>query len=427
MFPRLFKIGLAALALTAVGLPAPAQGDRTIEVIDLQGLLDDRGLEFLVDTIHDAEEAGDVELIILQMDVPAVVGSDDLYRLAEAAIAEASIPLVAWLGPAPAQVSGGGLGLALAADLVGAAPGVDVGYWNDGADFGESPRSIPEAIRVAGLDSKMVSATDPVDGVIAMVQTGTSSLRQFALLLDGREVGGVTLSTVRPFEGQDGTEGVTLLPTVIREAGYFTKLLGIAHRPEAAFFFLVGGLTVAAFEFYAIGPGLAAGVAAISLWLAAAGIVVLPIRPLSLVLTLLAIWLLSVSYQRGGVVVLNAVGLVLLVFTGFWFIDGAPLVRPAPTGVILTVAAAAFFFLLAMPVVARSRFSTMTIGRSGLIGKEGTATTGLSPDGEVEIEGAHWKATSHREAGIKAGDEVTVLGIDGWFLEVEPKVAKKLE
>jgi membrane protein implicated in regulation of membrane protease activity len=48
------------------------------------------------------------------------------------------------------------------------------------------------------------------------------------------------------------------------------------------------------------------------------------------------------------------------------------------------------------------------------------ATSDLLPDGEVEVEGARWKATSHREAGIKAGDPVMVDGVDGWFLDVSP-------
>ena len=64
-----------------------------------------------------------------------------------------------------------------------------------------------------------------------------------------------------------------------------------------------------------------------------------------------------------------------------------------------------------MPTVARSRFSTQTIGRESLIGRPGVAASDLTPDGEVEIDGATWRATSHREAGITKGDPVTVLGV----------------
>ena len=85
----------------------------------------------------------------------------------------------------------------------------------------------------------------------------TAAPRQIGQLLDGREftIRGdtVELSTVREFEG-----GVTNLVTVIREPDTVDQFFRLAATPEAAYFFLVAGLTVSAFEFYAIGPGIAA-------------------------------------------------------------------------------------------------------------------------------------------------------------------------
>ncbi|MDH5615987.1 MAG: nodulation protein NfeD, partial [Acidimicrobiia bacterium] len=78
------------------------------------------------------------------------------------------------------------------------------------------------------------------------------------------------------------------------------------------------------------------------------------------------------------------------------------------------------FFLVAMPTVARSRFSTPTIGRDSLIGRIGTAVTEVAPEGAVEIDGARWRALGHRESGIGAGDSVKVVGIEGIFLQIEP-------
>ena len=54
-----------------------------------------------------------------------------------------------------------------------------------------------------------------------------------------------------------------------------------------------------------------------------------------------------------------------------------------------------------------------------LAGMTGTAMTEFLPDGEVEVGGARWSATAHREAGIAEGDAIVVAGIDGLFLEVE--------
>ena len=81
----------------------------------------------------------------------------------------------------------------------------------------------------------------------------------------------ITVETLVPFE-----DGVTLEEVTFRQPGLATRFWRLAATPEAAFFFLVLGLTIASFEFFAIGPGVAAGVAAISLLLAGWGIVTPP-------------------------------------------------------------------------------------------------------------------------------------------------------
>jgi membrane protein implicated in regulation of membrane protease activity len=87
---------------------------------------------------------------------------------------------------------------------------------------------------------------------------------------------------------------------------------------------------------------------------------------------------------------------------------------------VASILAVLFFFLLAMPTVGRARFSTPTMGRDYLIGRRGNARVDLTPDGVVDVDGAQWPATTHREAAIHAGEPVTVTGVVGWQLEVEP-------
>jgi membrane-bound ClpP family serine protease len=57
-----------------------------------------------------------------------------------------------------------------------------------------------------------------------------------------------------------------------------------------------------------------------------------------------------------------------------------------------------------------------------MIGETGTALVDFDPDGLVEVRGARWKGTAHREAGISSGDTIEVTGVDGLFLEVDRKV-----
>lgn len=390
-------------------------------MLDVSGPLDDRLAEFVIDAVDAASDAGTVELLILQIDSPGAVASEDAMRRLASVVADPPLPLVAWVGPAPGVVQGGVAQIFSLAPLRAAAPGVGIGLWEPTL-AGSTPGFLiaePPSPEYIG-DVVEVSAGKPVAGLVDMVSDETASVRQLAQLLDGTEVGGVQVETVTPFVSDDGTEGVTLLTTVIRQPGLWDRFLRLASTPEATFFFIVVGLTIAAFEFYAIGPGIAAAVAAVSLLIGGYGLATLPFRWWALLLTVAAVLVMAISYQLGGVLLFTWLGLVALTVAGFMLGDMAPQITPGIPSVLLTVAGAAFFFLLAMPTVARSRFSTLTIGREALIGRKGIAVSDLAPDGEVEVEGARWRATSHREAGIKAGDQVVVVGVDGWYLEVDP-------
>ena len=403
-------------AFLASSLAVAQTEPRTADVIDLSGVWDERIIEFAIDSIEAAAASGSVEYVVLAIDSEGVVaGPEQLAELAEL-VANPPLPVVTWIGAAPARAYGGAAQVALAADVVLAAPGSEIGYLEPtiAGDDDSAP-----VIDLAGL-TDFVDAAALVDDTDLFDEVGSESAapRQVGQYLNGREVaiadGFVVLQTVREFE-----DGVTNLETVIREPNLIDQFFRLAASPEAAFFFLVAGLTVAAFEFYAIGPGIAAGTAAVSLVLAGYGLAVLPVRWWAVVLAVLSVLLMAWSYQRGGIFLFTTVGIVGLAVAGFWFTDAAPQISPGIPGVLLTIGSAAFFFLLAMPTVARSRFSTQTIGREGLIGRVGQAVTALTPDGEVDIDGAVWRATSHREAGISPGDPIEVIGVEGWYLEVD--------
>jgi len=250
------------------------------------------------------------------------------------------------------------------------------------------------------------------------------TLRQFLQALDGRTFvtasGPVTVSTVREFE-----EGVTVRQVTFRKPGLVTRFFRLAVTPEAAFFFLVVGLAVVSFEFYALGPGVAAAVAALSLLLGGWGLVTLPVRWWAVVLVLVGWMLLTVSHQRGRSIPLLAVGVAALQFGGMALIDGQGQLDPRWWLVMLSVLAVLFFFLIAMPTVQRARLSTMTIGRDSMIGLTGRALGDFDPDGLVEVGGARWRATSHLEAGLVEGTEVVVTGVDGLYLEVDSTVTDR--
>ena len=82
--------------------------------------------------------------------------------------------------------------------------------------------------------------------------------------------------------------------------------------------------------------------------------------------------------------------------------------------VVLTTAAVAIF-LVSLVLRAHSRKSV--VGREGMVGLIGKATTDISTEGKVFVHGEIWNARS--ENPIKNGESVKVVGVAGMTLVVK--------
>jgi membrane-bound serine protease (ClpP class) len=411
---RLFLFGFLFVLIAP---SAVAQTDeRRLDVIDISGVLDNQAVSFLTESIHEAASRG-AEAAVIQLDSRAVVADEaDFGRLLEL-VASPPLPVIVWVGPAPAVAYGGAVDLLMAAPIGMAAPGTEVGYAEPAivtaphAAFSAEPEVVSDSV---------LTVENEIHGVVDSV---SPAIRQLVVGLDGVEVpfaGGSRQVSTLINNTPDSQVEVSHIPVTFHKPGYWARFLRLAVTPEAAFLFLMAGLTVAAFEFYAIGPGIAAAVAAISLFLASYGLATLPLRWWAVAMAVLGWALLTASYQRSGVAAVTALGSILTLGGGLWFVDGAPQISMNPVVTAVIVGVIVLFYTVAMPTVARSRFSTRTIGRDHLIGSQGTALVDFEPDGEVEVHGARWKASAHREARIRQGNPVRITEVDGLVLEVEP-------
>jgi membrane-bound serine protease (ClpP class) len=395
---RMILLGLGAVfAVTSCAEPTGGG----IDVVDVSGPLDASALEFVADSIEEAAEVGQ-ELVVVQLNSKAVLDRDTFDRLA-ALVESPPLPVAVWVGPSPAFAFGAAAELPdLASHAAIAPPNSVLGHFTP-AVLGEDGDRSDEEVVAEDSDLEL-----------------QPTIRQYLQDLDGatfETVGGpVEVSTLQEFG-----DGVTVKTATLRKPGLVTRFFRLAVTPEAAFFFLAIGLTIAVFEFYALGPGVAAGVAAISLILGGWGLLTLPANWWAVGLMLIAFLVLVSAYQRGGIVALTALGAGFLQVSGMFLIDGGGQIDPRWWLVLPTVLGVLFFFLLAMPTVQRARLSTETIGRDGLIGESGLALVDFDPNGLVEVRGARWRGTAHREAGIVSGDPVEVTGVDGLFLEVDKK------
>lgn len=393
---------LVLLFVVIPGIAAAQVGDAGIDVVDVSGPLDRSALEFMRDSIQDAAIDGQA-LVLLQVNSKAVLDGDAYDRLIDL-IKDPPLPVAAWVGPAPASALGGAELIVRSAGQAAIAPGSTWGKTNP-VVLGEQRAEIAGPGEALSADESGLELQP--------------TLRQYLQDLDGRTFptsgGPSTISTITEFG-----EGVTLRDVTFIKPGLATRFFRLAVTPEAAFLFLVVGLSIVTFEFFALGPGVAAGVAALSLIPAGWGLLNLPTRWWALLLVLAGWGLLTAAYQKGGFLSLAGLGAVLLQVGGMLLIEGQGQIDPRWWLVAPTVLAVLFFFLIAMPTVQRARLSTQTIGRDSLIGQAGSALADFDPDGVVEVAGARWKATAHREAGLHPGSPVVVTGVDGHFLEVEP-------
>lgn len=407
---------LVAAFLGLIAAPSGASG-ATVQVVEVNGPMDGRLIDFAVSSI----ESSDASLVVLELDATAVLdeGIEDLIDL----VAAPPVPVAVWVGPAPAVAHGGAAQLLLSAPIRGAAPEAVIGYAaptvagrQDTDTVVERFPDLPEDL----IDGRRV-VTEPIAAVVDVV---SPSIGQFVVGLDGTEVeidGEIVVLETARTEVEDGVEVVKPLGDVVfDEPGLLTRTLRVTIRPEAAFLFLVIGLALITFELYAAGPGVAAAVGALALFLAGYGLSVLPANWWAVAMAVIGLLLFTADVQRNAPSIAGVAGTGLLLGGGLTLVDGGRQLPISWWAVVLVVAGAALFYGFALTTVARARFSTATIGREHLIGSVGVAVGDFGPEGVVELQGARWKAVARRAADVRAGDALVVVGVDGVVLDVEP-------
>lgn len=416
---RLFLSMVLVLCGFGLALPAAAGGDTGVDVVVVDGSLDGRMTDFVIGAI----EGSDAQVVVIQLDSAATLDGDISALLA--AVESAPMPVAVYAGPDPAMVAGGALRLLASADVTGVAPGVILGPasptragdTSDATAIAAAHPDLPGAV-VEGS----VVVDDDLDGFFDFV---TPSIGQFVVGMDGFVVvhdGTQTvIETAVEEEAEDGVMRIVpSVPVTFIEPGLIDRTIRLGATPEAAFFFLVAGFALAAFEFYAVGPGLAAATAAFALLLGGYGVAILPVRWWAMALVPIGLLLYTIDFQRNDLGWKSVLGTGALLAGGLWFTDAAPQIDQSWWVVALVVLFAALWFGFALTTVVRARFSTQTIGRDHLVGLTGTAGSAIEPEGIVVVDGARWRARSSRVSGIAEGDPIRITAVEGIVLEVEP-------
>lgn len=404
-------------------------GFRGIDVVQIQGLIDPANAALIRDSIGAAERRA-ATAVVLQIDSSGAVGTDPvaLARVVRAA----RVPVVAWIGPSGASVRGGAQLVAQAAPIVSMAANARMGPLTPlrldrpGAALGAQelvalPIAPARAADVLRTDQQRLGATAALRERVA--DRVDNVLREVLQNLDGRTVttaAGPALLRVLAVDPKTGARNLNQ-DVRFRKLALSGQLQHTLASPWVAYFlFLVGGALVA-FEFFTISIGLAGGTGAVSLIGASYGFSVLPVRLGAVALLVLAIVGFSIDVQAGGLGPWTIIATAALVAGSIFLYDGGARLRPAWWTIVVVCLGVVLFMVGGMTAMLRSRFSTPTVGREGMIGELGSAEVAVAPDGVVRVRDALWRARTNRATPVGAGDTVRVVSVDGLVLEVEPE------
>ena len=404
---------------------AGAQGTPSVLVAKVDGSIDRTLASYLVDSIEEAERAGST--LVLQLDSAGTL-DQDAVALAER-IHEATVPVIVWVGPAPAKAAGAGLLFLYAASLGAVAPGAGVGPLEPLDLAGDEPEislSAVEELATGWVEERgretplsfpdrPVPARAALDGHIASV--AAVSIPDLLEQVDGRSVGTadgqVTLAT--EIATSETEPRVTVRFT---DLGPFDRVLHAAASPTWIYVLLVLGLAALAFEATQPGFGFAGFSGLGMLALAAYGLTVVPFSPLGLGLLLGGIGLLTLDVRLRRLGPLTATGMIGFVTGSFLVFGGvADEVDVSPWLIGSFAVAALLYWGFGLTVAVQSR-ERLTSTQRGLVGLVGEARGELKPDGPVFVKGALWRGRSS-DGPIPAGSRVRVRGVDGLILRVE--------
>ncbi len=403
-------VGLALALVTFGSAMASAQaattGDGTpagfVAVFKVSGLIDPVMANALHQAVHDAE-VQKAKALVLQVNSGGVVVSSASYANVLNQIAHSTVPTDVWIGPSGSRLTGPSAQLLGVARQVGMAPGSSVGDWGPPTPGVElNTQRLPLVLR------------DRVVGATAATKLGVTTrvaptLGDFVVHLPGVVTKTVTVGNERRLQ--------PVTQVQFSQLSLVDQLFHTVASPAVAYLLFGIGMALLIFDLFTAGVGVAGVVGAGCFILSCYGLAVLPTHWWGIALLVASMIAFAIDVQTGIPRFWTGAGLVLFVLGSLGLYSGVSL---SWIPLVVAIAGVALTFLMAMPAMVRTRFSTPTIGREWMIGEDGRAVTDISPDGTVQVREALWRAYTNRATPIAELDRVRVVGIEGLVLEVEP-------
>ena len=421
------KIILVILLLVpGVLLAAPDE----ILKIQIDGDINPLSAKFIIDNIERAAEE-EYEALLIQMDTPGglLSATQDIVK----AILEAEKPVIMYIAPSSAGAVSAGVFITMACHVAAMDEGTNIGAAHPVGIGGQQDTSKVMSEKVEnytvawarGIAEKRGRNADwAEDAVRKSVSIGEKEAVELNVvdfiaptqdsllaLIHGREV-----------ELADGDK--TILKTenvriVEREMNWRHRILYRISNPTVAYILLMLGIYGLFFELSNPGSIIPGVVGGIFIILAFMALQTLPVRSAGILLILFALVLFILEIKVTSYGILSIGGVVAMFLGSIMLFEEAPgFPFRVDWRIALTVALlSAGFFVFALGMALKIRFTQPTTGPEGLVGKVGIASSAISPQGTIRLGAEIWKAGSDEK--IKKGERVRILEVDGLELKVE--------
>ncbi|GGA66354.1 serine protease [Edaphobacter acidisoli] len=425
----LFAISLIVLALlTPLFANAAPQGE--VIKLTIHDTIQPISASYLQRGLDEAARRN-ARAVIVSLGTPG--GLLDSTRVMVQDIENSPVPVIVYISPTGARAGSAGFFILESADIAAMAPGTNAGASHpilEGQTMGPILKQKIENDAAAFLRSfterrgrNVTAAEDTVRNSKSYSDTEALNLHLIDLISpsDQSLLNSLDNRTIHRFNGATETLHTANAAIVTIEPSTRERLLSRLTNPNLAVLLLVVGGLLIYLEFNVPGTIVPGTLGTLFVLLALFGLDLLPIRHTAILLLIAAIVLMVLETKFASHGILALTGTIALVFGLATLVDAPiPQLRVhLATALGAGIGFGAISFGLAYLAFKAYRNKHL-MGPEALIGGTAITRTALAPTGQVEIRGELWQATLHGLPTLPKGATVTVKGVHGLNLTVEP-------
>lgn len=423
---------LASLLLSFAGL-ATAQatdvGETHVDLLTVKGAITPVVASYMERGIEMAEADG-AEALIIELNTPG--GSVSVMEGVVQRMAISRVPIVVYVYPQRAQAASAGTFVVLAAHVAAMAPQTTIGAASPVAGQGQELTETEQAKAINILVSLIKGLTErrgeeAAEWAEKAVREAVAATDQEALELGVVDFVVPTLDTLLQemdgFEVELPGQTVTLKTKGARmERIPMSPIESFLHTitdPNIAFILMTLGINGLIFELSSPGGYLAGVVGTICILLSLYALGVLNVNYTGFLFIGLAFVLFVADIKAPTHGLLTVGGIISFIF-GSLILFQSPFARVSTTLVVGVGLGSGGFFAFAVAKAVQARMRRAVTGWEALMGSVAVARTDLDPTGSVFLRGEWWNAIAEGEE-VRKGEQVEVIGMDGFQLRVKKK------